>query len=78
MFASESAAGSFIRDRIAKGTTVHADESGAWGSLHDRFEAACVVPRLAFTITLLARICFAMRRKSHGGKIIAASRMAIR
>jgi hypothetical protein len=38
VFASESAAGSFIRARIAKGTTVHADESGAWDSLHDRFE----------------------------------------
>jgi transposase-like protein len=38
VFASESAAGSFIRARIAKGTTVHADESGAWDGLHERFE----------------------------------------
>jgi transposase-like protein len=38
VFASESAAGSFIRARIAKGTTVHADESGAWDGLHDRYE----------------------------------------
>jgi hypothetical protein len=37
-FASESAAGSFIRARIAKGTTVHADESSAWDGLHERFE----------------------------------------
>jgi hypothetical protein len=38
VFASESAAGSFIRARIAKGTTVHADEASAWDNLHDRFE----------------------------------------
>jgi transposase-like protein len=38
VFASESAAGSFIRARIAKGTTVHADESSAWDGLHERFE----------------------------------------
>jgi hypothetical protein len=38
VFTSESAAGSFIRARIAKGTTVHADESGAWDGLHERFE----------------------------------------
>jgi hypothetical protein len=31
-------AASFIRARIAKGTTVHVDESGAWDSLHERFE----------------------------------------
>jgi hypothetical protein len=37
VFASESAAGSFIRARIAKGT-VHADESGAWDGLHERLE----------------------------------------
>jgi hypothetical protein len=38
VFASESAAGSFIRARIAKGTTVHADEAASWDGLHDRFE----------------------------------------
>jgi hypothetical protein len=38
VFASESEAGSFIRARIAKGTAVHADESGAWDGLHERFE----------------------------------------
>jgi hypothetical protein len=31
-------AASFIRARIVKGTTVHADESNAWGGLHERFE----------------------------------------
>jgi transposase-like protein len=38
VFGTESQAASFIRARIAKGTTVHADESGAWDNLHDRFE----------------------------------------
>jgi transposase-like protein len=38
VFASESAAGSFIRSRIAKGTVVHADEASSWDGLHERFE----------------------------------------
>jgi len=37
VFASEDAAVSFIRARIAKGTIVHADESPAWNSLHAKF-----------------------------------------
>jgi hypothetical protein len=38
VFGSESLAASFIRARIAKGTVVNADESGAWDDLHERFE----------------------------------------
>jgi hypothetical protein len=38
VFPSEGAALSFIRSRIAKGTIVHADESGNWNDLHARFE----------------------------------------
>jgi len=38
VFASESHALNFIRSRIAKGTTVHADESANWNDLHGRFE----------------------------------------
>jgi ISXO2-like transposase domain len=38
VFGTESQAASFIRARIAKGTTVHADESGAWDGLRDRYE----------------------------------------
>ena len=37
VFKSETDAVSFIRTRIAKGTEVHADESGAWNALHGRF-----------------------------------------
>jgi hypothetical protein len=87
--AAKSRAASFIKARIAKGTKVHADESGAWDGLHERFEmkrinhkrpTALMVPapirlrnisaasaalKSAFTITLLARICSAMRRNRH-------------
>jgi transposase-like protein len=38
VFQSEASALSFIAQRIAKGTTVHADESSAWDTLHARFE----------------------------------------
>jgi hypothetical protein len=38
VFGTESAAASFIKVRIAKGTTVHADEAGSWDGLHERFE----------------------------------------
>jgi transposase-like protein len=98
VFNTESAAASFIRARIAKGTVVHADEAGSWDNLHERFEmkrinhqetysldGACTnqaeehfsrlrPPRSAFTITLLARVCSAMRGSHHGGRTIAASR----
>jgi len=37
VFKSETDAVSFIRTRIARGTEVHADESGAWNALHGRF-----------------------------------------
>src|SRR5271168_4822014 len=38
VFRSEGAALSFIKSRIAKGTTVNADEAGSWDGLHGRFE----------------------------------------
>ncbi|MGA9321193.1 MAG: transposase [Xanthobacteraceae bacterium] len=38
VFPTESAALSFIRSRIAKGTVVHADESASWNDLHARYE----------------------------------------
>jgi len=37
VFAAESEALSTIRQRIARGTTVHADESPAWNTLHASF-----------------------------------------
>src|SRR5205823_3485065 len=38
VFKSEASALSFIRARVAKGTTVNADESASWDGLHARFE----------------------------------------
>lgn len=38
VFRTEGAAQSWIKNRIAKGTTVHADEAGSWNGLDDRFE----------------------------------------
>jgi hypothetical protein len=37
VFVSEVAALNFIRTRIARGTTVYADEAGAWNELRGRF-----------------------------------------
>lgn len=37
-FSSESRTATFIRSRMAKGTTVHAEEAAAWDHLHERFE----------------------------------------
>jgi hypothetical protein len=56
VFASESAAGSFIRARIAKGTTVHADESGARDGLHERFEMSASTIKRRTASTALAPI----------------------
>src|SRR3974390_696368 len=38
VFRTEGQALSFIKSRIAKGTLVNADESGAWNQLHARYE----------------------------------------
>lgn len=40
VFKSESAALGFIASRVAKGTTLMADEAGSWNDLHARFEMA--------------------------------------
>jgi hypothetical protein len=40
----------FIRARIAKGTTVHADESGAWDGLHERFEMKRINHQEAYSL----------------------------
>jgi len=50
VFGSESAAASFIKARIAKGTTVHADESGAWDGLHERFEMKRINHQEAYSL----------------------------
>ena len=50
VFGSESQAASFIRARIAKGTVVNADESGAWDNLHERFEMKRINHQEAYSL----------------------------
>jgi transposase-like protein len=50
VFSSESKAAAFIKRRIAKGTTVHADESGAWDNLHERFEMKRINHQEAYSL----------------------------
>ena len=50
VFGSESQAASFIRARIAKGTKVNADESGAWDGLHDRYEMKRINHQEAYSL----------------------------
>jgi hypothetical protein len=50
MFNSESQAASFIRARIAKGMTVHADEASAWDHLHERFEVTRINHQEAYSL----------------------------
>jgi transposase-like protein len=48
--ASEDAAVSFIRARIAKGTEVHADESPAWNALHARFTMKRINHQVGYSV----------------------------
>jgi transposase-like protein len=50
VFNTESQASAFIRARIAKGTVVNADESGAWDGLHDRFEMKRINHQEAYSL----------------------------
>lgn len=50
VFNSESAASSFIRARIAKGTVVHADEAASWDNLHERFEMKRINHQEAYSL----------------------------
>jgi transposase-like protein len=50
VFGSESQAASFIRARIAKGTTVHADEAASWDGLHERFEMKRINHQEAYSL----------------------------
>jgi transposase-like protein len=50
VFKTESQAAAFIRARIAKGTVVNADESGAWDNLHERFEMKRINHQEAYSL----------------------------
>jgi len=49
VFPSEHAALSFIKSRIAKETTVHADEANAWNDLHAKYEMKRINHELAYS-----------------------------
>lgn len=49
VFKSEAAALNWIKSRIAKDTTVHADESNAWNELHARYEMKRINHEIAYS-----------------------------
>jgi hypothetical protein len=71
VFKSESHALSFIRGRIAKGTVVHADESGNWNDLHARFEMKRINHQEAYSdgeaCTNWAELFFSRMRRAEIG-----------
>jgi transposase-like protein len=50
VFKSEAQAVSFIRARVAKGTTINADEAASWDGLHGRFEMKRINHEEAFSM----------------------------
>jgi transposase-like protein len=71
VFPSENAALSFIRSRIAKGTTVHADESASWNDLHARYEMKRINHQEAYSAdgacTNWAELFFSRLRRAEAG-----------
>jgi len=71
VFRTESAAGSFIRSRIAKGTVVHADEAASWDGLHERFEMKRINHQEAYSLdgacTNMAEEYFSRLRRAEIG-----------
>jgi ISXO2-like transposase domain len=49
-FPSETAALSFIRHRVEKGTALFADDSSAWNELHARYEVKRINHQLAYSM----------------------------
>ena len=71
VFTSETAALSFIRSRIAKGTVVHADESANWNDLHARYEMKRINHQEAYSqdgaCTNWAELFFSRLRRAEAG-----------
>jgi transposase-like protein len=71
VFGSESAAASFIKARIAKGTVVNADEAGSWDGLHERFEMKRINHQEAYSLdgacTNMAEEYFSRLRRAEVG-----------
>jgi transposase-like protein len=71
VFPHESAALNFIRSRIVKGTTVHADESASWNNLHARYEMKRINHQEAYSqdgaCTNWAELFFSRLRRAEAG-----------
>jgi transposase-like protein len=71
VFRTEGEAQSFIRSRIAKGTTIHADEAGSWDGLHERFEVKRINHQEAYSLdgacTNWAEEYFSRLRRAEAG-----------
>ena len=71
VFTSETAALSFIRSRIAKGTVVHADKSASWNDLHARYEMKRINHEEAYSqdgaCTNWAELFFSRLRRAEAG-----------
>jgi hypothetical protein len=50
VFKSEAQALSFISKRVARGTTLQADEANSWDKLHDRFEVKRINHQEAYSL----------------------------
>jgi transposase-like protein len=50
VFKTEAQAASFIKARVAKGTTIQADEANSWDKLHDRFEIKRINHQEAYSL----------------------------
>jgi len=50
VFKSESQAAHFIKSRVANGTTLNADEAGAWDHLHKNFEVSRINHEEAYSL----------------------------
>ncbi len=71
IFKSESHAANFIKSRVAKGTTLNADEAGSWDGLHKNFEVARINHEEAYSLdgacTNWAESYFSRLRRSEIG-----------
>jgi transposase-like protein len=71
VFNSESAAVSWIKSRVEKGTVLHADEAGSWNELHSRFEVKRINHEEAYSLdgacTNWAESYFARLRRAEAG-----------
>lgn len=71
VFPSEGAAVSWIKSRVAKGTTLNADEAGSWNDLHSRFEVKRINHQEAYSLdgacTNWAESYFSRLRRAEAG-----------